>query len=52
MHAKLLGHSEFKTHSYLQLGGEPMKFGKQEHDGYPLVSLHCALIPQGDGLQG
>lgn len=40
MHAKLLGHSEFMTHSGRQFGGFPMKLGRQEHEGVPEISLH------------
>lgn len=39
-------------HSGLQLGGVPTNSGKQEHEGLPFVSLHCAFAPQGEGWQG
>jgi hypothetical protein len=26
--------------------------GRHEHDGIPPTSLHCELLPQGDGTQG
>lgn len=52
MHAKLLGHSLLLIHSGLQLGGEPVNSGKQEHDGELLITWHCAFGPQGDGSQG
>lgn len=50
--AKWLEHSLLLTHSGLQLGGWPINWGKQEQDGDPLISLHWALGPQGDGLHG
>lgn len=52
IHALLLAHSELIKHSGLQFGGEPMKFDKQEHDGTPLLFLHWAFRPHGDGTQG
>lgn len=36
-------------HSGLQLGGEPINVGKQEHDGEVPITLHWELGPQGDG---
>lgn len=50
--ARLLAHSEFVVHSGRQLGGAPKKFGRQEHDAWPLVLRHWALGPQGEGRQG
>jgi hypothetical protein len=29
-----------------------MKLGKHEHEGTPLMSLHCEFCPQGDGTHG
>lgn len=52
MHARLLEHSEFIKHSGLQLGGDPIKLGRQEQDGFPLMFLHCEFKPHGDGMQG
>ena len=52
MHAKWLEHSLLLIHSGLQFGGEPRKSGKQEHDGLSPDTLHWALGPQGDGIQG
>lgn len=39
-------------HSGLQRGGVPTYSGRQEQDGVSPTTLHCALGPQGDGLQG
>lgn len=39
-------------HSGRQFGGDPINWGKQEHDGWPPISWHWALNPQGDGTQG
>lgn len=39
-------------HSCLQLGGEPIKLGKQEHEGVSPWTLHWEFGPQGDGIQG
>lgn len=50
--AKLLEHSELTTHSGRQLGGAPMYWRKQEHEGLPPMSRHSLLGPQGDGMHG
>lgn len=50
--ARLLAHSVLLTHSGLQEGGDPMNCGRQEQDGDPLISLHCAFGPHGEGEQG
>lgn len=52
MQARLFGHSELLTHSGRQFGGVPMNSGKQEQDGELFISLHWALGPHGDGIQG
>lgn len=52
MHAKLLGHSLLLIHSGLQLGGEPVNSGRQEHDGESLITWHWAFGPHGDGSHG
>lgn len=39
-HARFAGHSELTTHSGLQFGGEPIKFGIQEHTACLFISLH------------
>lgn len=39
-------------HSGLQYGGEPVKFGKQVHDGILDKSLHIEFGPHGDGVHG
>lgn len=52
MQAKLKEHSLLLTHSGLQLGGVPIKSGKQEHDGDSPETLHCELGPHGEGKQG
>lgn len=52
MHALLLAHSELITHSGLQFGGEPINVWRQEHDGIPLMFLHSAFCPHGDGWHG
>lgn len=51
MQAKELEHSELLMHSGLQFGGDPINSGKQEHEGDPLISLHCAFGPHGEGTQ-
>lgn len=49
----LLSQSELVTHSGLQPEyGSPKYSGKQEHDPAPFLSLHMALVPQGEGSQG
>lgn len=48
----MLEHSGLITHSGLQFGGLPMKLGKQEQDGEPLISLHSLFDPQGEGTHG
>lgn len=40
------------THSGLQFGGRPMKFGRQEQAGTFPSTLQCEWGPQGDGIQG
>lgn len=50
--AWLEGHSLLLEHSGLQYGGEPVKFGKQVHDGIPDKSLHIEFGPHGDGVHG
>lgn len=52
IHAWMLGHSELIVHSGRQFGGDPTYVARQEQDGDPLMSRHCALAPQGEGLQG
>lgn len=52
IHAKWYGHSLLIIHSGLQFGGEPINWGKQEHDGWPPMSWHWELNPHGDGTQG
>lgn len=45
--------SVFKTHSGLHpVEGSPWYSGKQVQEPTPFFSLHTALEPQGDGLQG
>lgn len=39
-------------HSGLQLGGEPIKSGIQEHEGLSPLTWHWAFGPQGDGTHG
>lgn len=51
MHAKLLGHSLWFTHSGLQFGGVPWYPLRQEQDGTSPISRHTAFGPQGDGTQ-
>lgn len=46
------GQSEFTAHSGRQLGGDPMKFTRQEQDGCSPIGLHSEFGPQGDGTQG
>lgn len=50
--AKLRGQSPFIRHSGLQLGGRPMKSGKQLHDANWFTTAHCEFGPQGDGKHG
>ena len=53
MQAKLLGHSWFMVHSGLHsVYGSPCKPGRHTQAAALFRSLHCALIPQGDGLHG
>lgn len=40
------------THSGLQLGADPIIFGRHEHTAAPFMSLHWELGPHGDGTQG
>lgn len=52
-HAFDLSQSAFITHSGRQpVYGSPKYSGKQEQEPAPFRSLHMALAPQGDGLQG
>jgi len=39
-------------HSGLQFGGEPIKSGKQEHEGDCPLTWHCELGPHGEGTHG
>lgn len=39
-------------HSGLQLGGKPVKDGKQEQDGVLPCTLHSEFGPHGDGMHG
>lgn len=50
MQALLLGHSGLIVHSGRQFGGLPIKESRQEQEGTPPMSLHCALEPHGDGM--
>lgn len=50
--AKLKEHSLFVIHSGLQLGGVPIKSGKQEQEGESLIILQAEFGPQGDGSHG
>lgn len=51
--ALLDGQSEFSTHSGLHPSyGFPMYSSIHEHDPAPFCSLHTALGPHGDGIQG
>lgn len=52
MQAKLNEHSLLVTHSGLQLGGTPLKSGKQEQDGDSPITLHTEFGPQGEGSHG
>lgn len=45
-------HSVLETHSGLQVGGEPMYPGTQEHTAWLFISLHWLFGPHGEGLQG
>jgi len=36
----------------LQFGGEPIKSGKQEHEGDCPLTWHWELGPQGEGTHG
>jgi len=40
------------THSGLQFGGDPVKSGRQEHDGLSPATWHAALGPHGEGWHG
>lgn len=51
-HALLLAQSELTTHSGRQFGGAPKYPVKHEQDALPLITLHWAFCPQGDGIQG
>lgn len=50
--AWLLGHSALTIHSGLQLGGDPLKSGRQLQDGELLITRHWAFAPQGEGWHG
>lgn len=51
--ARFEGQSEFNKHSGLQSSyGFPKYPGKHVHDPALFLSLHSALAPQGDGMQG
>lgn len=52
IHANRLEHSELLIHSGRQFGGDPMNSGKQEHDGFSLITSHFAFGPHGDGKHG
>lgn len=52
MQARLLGHSEFTTHSGLQFGGLPENPVKHEQEGASPISWQIEFGPQGDGTQG
>jgi hypothetical protein len=52
MHAKLSLHSEWLLHSGRQLGGDPVKSGKQEHLACSLIFWQLEFGPQGEGWQG
>lgn len=50
--AKWFAHSLLLTHSGRQLGGWPMKFGRQVHEGVSPLTWHMAFGPHGEGTQG
>lgn len=51
--ARFEGQSEFNVHSGLQPSyGLPIYSGRHTQEPAPFRSLHSALIPHGDGLQG
>lgn len=52
MQARWSKQSLLLTHSGLQLGGEPIKPGKQLQAGEPSTTLHSELRPHGLGWQG
>lgn len=52
MHARVLGHSTFETHSGRQFGGAPMYSLRHEQDGVSPTGLHSEFGPQGDGWHG
>lgn len=53
MQARLSGHSELMVHSGLHsMYGFPSSPGRQVQAAARFLSLHSALTPQGDGLQG
>ena len=52
MHELLVGQSEFKMHSGRQFGAVPIILARQAHWACPETTEHCALAPQGGGLQG
>ena len=48
-----MGHSGLIVHSGLHSTyGSPNRPGKQVHAAAPFLSLHSALVPHGEGLQG
>lgn len=47
-----MAHSPLLTHSGLQFGGDPVKSGRQEHDGLSLATWHAELGPHGEGSHG
>lgn len=51
MHASWRLHSADNKHSGRQLGGAPMNPDKQEQAGWPPMTWHRELGPQGDGEQ-
>lgn len=50
--AMVEGQSVLTTHSGLQLGGDPMKLGRQEQAGWLPTARHSELGPQGEGIHG
>lgn len=52
MHALLVAHSEFVTHSGLHPGGEPVYVGRHEQIAWWFISRHWLFGPHGVGMQG
>lgn len=52
MHARLVGHSEFVTHSGLHPGGLPVYWGRHEQTAWWLITLHWLFGPHGEGMHG